>query len=124
MSRGTALDPRSTFMQLADGVETHRTETGLIRLRGPVIKPKGPMKAFAWLIRAPKRLEVELDSIGTWVIDHLNNQRLDDLATDLAKHLKLSRREAETALADFANLLLRRHLVALTPIPGQRTTSP
>lgn len=113
MKRGTPLDPSTSALRLADGVDLQRTPEGLIRLIGAPIRPWGPLRILAWLMRVPKRGEVELDAIGTWVIDRIDEHRLDELAVALAAHLKLSRREAETALADFTKMLLRRQLVAV-----------
>lgn len=113
MKRGTPLDPSTSALRLADGVDLHRTPEGLVRLVGAPIQPWGPLRILAWLMRVPKRGEVELDTIGTWVIDRIDEYRLDELAVALAAHLKLSRREAETALADFTRMLLRRQLVAV-----------
>jgi len=120
MKRGQTLDPRASVLRLATGVESSLTDTGLLRLRAAPIKPWGPLRALAWLLRVPRRAEVELDAIGTWVIAQMDGRSLNQLAADLGQHLKLSRREAETALADFTSMLVKRHLVdvvALKP-PG------
>jgi len=119
MKRGQTLDPRASVLRLATGVESSLTDTGLLRLRAAPIKPWGPLRALAWLLRVPKRAEVELDAIGTWVIAQMDGRSLNQLAADLGQHLKLSRREAETALADFTSMLVKRHLVdvvALKPL--------
>jgi hypothetical protein len=130
MNRGRPLlDPRTSTMRLAMGVEAEHTSEGVIRLRGPVQTGFRPFRALTWLMRVPNRIEVELDKIGTWVVERLDGRRLDQLADDLAAHLKLTRREAETALADFTRMLAKRRLVVLTvsdaaahPAPGSAST--
>ncbi len=116
MKRGQPLDPRASVLRLATGVESSLTDTGVLRLRAAPVKPWGPLRALAWLMRVPKRAEVELDAIGTWVIAQLDDRSLAQLAIDLGQHLKLSRREAETALADFTNMLVKRHLVEVVAL--------
>ncbi len=115
MKRGLPLDPRTSVLRIAAGVDLLRTPEEMVHLVGAPIQPWGPLRALAWLMRVPRRGEVELDAIGTWVMDRIHECRLDELAVALAQHLKLSPREAQTALADFVSMLLRRQLVVLLP---------
>lgn len=109
----TALVPR-----LVTEVETVRNPAGLLHLRGPLLRRPRLLRWFAWLLAQPKRVEVELDEIGSWVVERCDGRTLDRLAGDLASHLKLTRREAETALADFVRLLMTRRLLRLDPAPA------
>jgi hypothetical protein len=106
-------DPGNAIPRLAPGVETLRTAAGALRLRGPELRRRYAHRFLAWLIRAPQRVEVELDDIGAFVVERCDGRPLRRLADDLAAHLKLTRREAEVALADFMRLLLQRRLVVL-----------
>ncbi len=117
----TALASQASAVpRLAERVEVHRTGTGALRLRGPELRRAAPMRAVAWLLRAPARTEVELDDIGAWVVERLDGRPLDRLAGELAAHLRLTRREAEVALADFLVALRRRGLAELQapPLPA------
>ena len=110
--------PRSLIPRLGEAVETFRTGESLIRLRGPLLRRPLLLRWIAWLLGQPKLVEVELDDIGTWVIERCDGRTLDQLAGELASHLRLSRREAETALADFTRLLLTRRLLTLENVRG------
>jgi len=112
------LDPAATIPRLADQVEPVRTGSGALRLRGPLLRRSAAGRAFAWLLRLPARFEVELDDIGTFVIERCDGRNLDRLAGELASHLRLTRREAETALADFFAALVHRRLAVLTQAPA------
>jgi hypothetical protein len=113
------LDPAATIPRLADAVEPVRTDTGALRLRGPLLRRSAFSRGMAWMMRLPGRFEVELDDIGTFVIERCDGRTLDRLASDVAAHLRLSRREAETALADFFAALIKRRLAVLES--GART---
>ena len=107
------LDPAVTIPRLADQVEPVRTESGVLRLRGPLLRRSAFARGTAWLLRLPGRFEVELDDIGTFVVERCDGRTLDRLASEVASHLRLSRREAETALADFFAMLIHRRLAVL-----------
>ncbi|MBA3686563.1 MAG: PqqD family protein [Planctomycetes bacterium] len=114
----TALAAQASAVpRLAERVEVLRTETGALRLRGPMLERPAPLRMVAWLLRAPGRTEVELDDIGAWVVDRIDGRPLEQLSRELAAHLRLSRREAEVALADFLVALRRRNLVVLDATP-------
>lgn len=119
MSRAQAPDPGLAVPRLAPGVEQARTAEGALRLRGPELRRRHVHRFLAWLIRAPRRIEVELDDLGAFVVERCDGRPLRRLADDLAAHLKLTRREAEVALADFMRLLLQRRLVVLDERTGQ-----
>lgn len=110
--------PRSLIPRLDGAVESLRTSEGLIRLRGPILRRPLLLRWLAWLLGQPKRVEVELDDIGTWVVERCDGRSLDQLAEELAAHLRLTRREAETALADFTRLLMTRRLLSLEQARG------
>jgi len=107
------LDPTATIPRLADQVEPVRTESGALRLRGPLLRRSAFARGMAWMLRLPARFEIELDDIGAFVIERCDGRTLDRLAGDVAAHLRLSRREAETALADFFAALIQRRLAVL-----------
>src|SRR5689334_11449339 len=109
-------DPQSLSPQLADTVRCQRTAGGLLRLRGPEFRRRHVHRFIAWLMRAPARVEVELDDIGTFVVERMDGRRsLQQLADELAAHLKLTKREAEAALAQFMTALIRRGLAQVRP---------
>ena len=89
------------------------TDAGL-----PVLPPLAIAGALAWLLRLPRRVEVELDDIGTYVIGRMDGRTMQALADDLAGYLKLTRREAEAALTLFIQSLLRRRLIVLGGLAG------
>lgn len=111
------LDPAATIPRLANQVEPVRTDSGALRLRGPLLRRSAFARGMAWLLRLPARFEVELDDIGTFVVERCDGRTLDFIADEVAAHLRLSRREAETALADFCAMLVHRRLLVLTAIP-------
>jgi hypothetical protein len=116
----TALsgDPAAIVPRLAASVERLRSDSGVLRLRAPLRRAGRLTRAWCWLLNLPAAVEVELDEIGTFVVERLDGRSLGVLADDLAGHLQLTRREAEVALADFMRLLSIRRLVALErPIP-------
>lgn len=119
-NRDTALagDPALIVPRLAARVEQQRVEGGVLRLRAPMRRAGQLAQAWCWLLRLPAAVEVELDDIGTFVVERLDGRSLGTLADDLAAHLQLSRREAEVALADFMRLLTARRLVAFEQPPA------
>ena len=121
MPSGPAHDPGSTIPRLAPGVETIVAVPGVIRLRSAPYQRGPVMRLLARILRLKDRAEVELDDIGTWVVERFDGRSLGELAWALANHLKLSQREAETALGDFLRLLLSRNLATLAPaqVPAQ-----
>lgn len=96
---------------LAAGVTAHRTVGGVCRLRSAPLPRQGLHRLLARWLRLPDHVELELDDIGTWVVERLDGRDLSSLAGELATHLKLTRREAEVALGDFLRQLAARHLV-------------
>ena len=99
---------------LADGVERFTAEDGATHLRGPVIKRGRFGNRLAGLFRRPLRIEVELDVTGAWVAERIDGAHtMAELASELAAHLKLSRREAEAGVTAFLRMLLKRRLVRL-----------
>ncbi len=118
MPSGPAHDPGSTIPRLAPGVESVVAVPGVIRLRAAPYRRGAVMRLLARLLRLADRAEVELDDIGTWVVERFDGRSLGELAWALANHLKLSRREAETALGDFLRMLLVRKLAVLEPAPA------
>jgi hypothetical protein len=116
----TALtsDPALLVPRLAARVEQRRMDHGVLRLRVPLRRPGRLTRAWCWLLRLPGAVEVELDEVGTFVVERLDGRSLGALAADLAGHLQLTRREAEVALADFMRLLTARRLVAFERPPG------
>lgn len=117
-TRGRGPDPRATIPRLPAGVECERVGA-VVRLKGLPPRRSAPIRALAWLMRQPARPHVELDEVGTWVLERWDGRTtLHELADALAAHLRLTRREAETALADFVGMLMRRNLVELVPAAG------
>jgi len=99
--------------QLVDGVDHEPLSDGSLRLHGPLLQ-RGPlMRVLCRWFRRPPRICVELDDIGSWVAERLDGRPLQQLANDLAAHLKLERREAEAALVLFIRMLLKRRLIRL-----------
>lgn len=111
-------DPAQLVPRLAAAVEMQRVAAGALRLRLPLRRTGALARGWRWLLRLPEALEVELDDIGSFVVERLDGRSMGVLADDLALHLQLSRREAEVALADFMRLLATRRLVALGPPPS------
>lgn len=108
-------DPGQQIPRLAPAVESLPAPGGGLRLRGPLLARRGPHRWIAWLFAAPARVEVDLDDIGAFVVERMDGRCLRQLADELAAHLKLTRREAEVALAQFIQGLMVRRLAALTP---------
>jgi hypothetical protein len=117
MTGGAPLpaDPGRQVPRLGPAVERLPAPDGGLRLRGPLLARRGPHRWLAWLFAAPPRIEVELDDIGAFVVARMDGRSLGQLADDLAAQLKLTRREAEVALAQFIAGLARRRLVTLAP---------
>ncbi len=105
--------PAVSIPRIVAEVESFRDDHGLLHLRGPLLQRPLLFRWMAWLFARPKRIEVALDEIGSWVVERCDGRTLDRLASDLAAHLKLTRREAETALGDFITMLLMRRLLRL-----------
>jgi hypothetical protein len=101
------LDPARSVLRLAAGVAATRTAAGVLQLAPPAGRT-GWRRLFASRPRP-----VELDAVGTWVVERLEGRSLAALAEELATYLRLTRREAETALADFTRLLLARRLAVV-----------
>jgi hypothetical protein len=88
---------------LASGVHTGRTGAGRLRLTAAA-----PIRRRWWSRPAAA---LELDDIGTWVVERIDGRPVAVLADELAAHLRLTRREAEVALGDFVRQLVARRLV-------------
>ncbi|TVR15980.1 MAG: PqqD family protein [Planctomycetota bacterium] len=89
-----------------------------VNLRGPMLR-RGRISAWiAWLLRLPQRVEVELDDIGTFVIQHLEGHTMESLSDLLADQYKLTRREAQAAMTVFVKSLLQRRLLILDGMIG------
>lgn len=99
--------------RLADQVECIPNDIGTVNLRGPELRRSAPGRFMAWLLRLPKRVEVELDDVGAMVIENMDGADLKELAGKVGSKLKLTRREAEAAVTIFIRSLLRRQLVVL-----------
>lgn len=100
--------------RLADGVQVETLANGAFKLTGPPLRRTRPAKVMAFLMRLPKQMQVELDDIGTFVLGRIQADRtMEQIAQDLAAHLKLETREAETALLSFIQSLMRRQLLVL-----------
>lgn len=102
----------SAIPRLAEGAETRIVDSGL-RIVGPRLE-RGPLRRLAArMMHWAERIEVELDDVGAFVVERMDGRSMHQLADDLAKHLKLSHREAEAALTVFLQMLLKRKLIAL-----------
>jgi hypothetical protein len=109
----TAEAVSTAIPRIADGVETLVQSDGVVHLRGPELRRGRVSQSIAWFFRLPGRVEVALDPIGTWVVEHMDGRNLDQLADALAAWGKLTRREAEAALTAFIKSLLQRRLIRL-----------
>lgn len=98
---------------LAPGVVVMRTASGVCRLRSAPLPRRGLHRLLARVLRLPACIELELDDLGTWVVERLDGRNLERLGGELATHARLTRREAEVALGDFLRQLVARHLVRL-----------
>lgn len=108
----TAADVIETAVPLlAPGVERATGPDGAPRLHGPPLRHGPVRRRLARVFGLAERVVVELDDIGAFVVDRLDGRTLDQLGADLAAHLKLTRREAEGALAMFLRMLVKRRLV-------------
>lgn len=97
--------------RLAPGVTVIRTDQGACRLRSAPFTRRGLHGLLARWLRLPDHVLLELDDLGAWVVERLDGRDLEALSAELAAHLRLTRREAEVALADFLRQLALRHLV-------------
>jgi hypothetical protein len=93
-------------LSLAPGVTLARTTAGRVRLTAAA-----PIRRRWW---SRPVAALELDDIGTWVVERIDGRPVAALAEELATHLRLTRREAEVALGDFARQLVARKLVVIT----------
>lgn len=120
MNAFTPDDVARSIPRLAVAVQVFQ-EAGATRLRGPLLRRNPLSRAIAWLLRLPRRVDVELDDIGAWVVARIDGRiTLQALARDLAAHLRLTSREAETALTAFVQALLQRRLLVLDGLSGRR----
>lgn len=123
MSQAVA-DIETLRVRVPDEVERRRTGDGHLRLIGPLLRRNGFARIMGWLLRAPERCQVELDEMGTFVIDQGNGLALATLAERLGERYKLTRREAEVALADFLKALHLRRLVLIEAAGGPGAKAP
>ena len=98
--------------RIAPGVERSFGPDGALRLTPP--RPRRGLLGrlllrLGWRERPP----VELDGIGVFVVERCDGRNFGQLARELAAYLRLTPREAETALADFPGMLARRRLLVL-----------
>jgi hypothetical protein len=117
-------DLPGSMPRLADGVISTRTDQGLLRLRTAGHQISVWRQALAWLIPVPRPSEVELDDIGSFVVERMDGRCLATLVLDVASHLQLTRREAEVAVGDFMLLLLRRRLAVIATQDPQAVAEP
>lgn len=104
--------------RLADRVEVITNSAGTFNLRGPALRRHPINRWFAWLLRLPKQLEVELDEVGTFVVKNLGDSSMEQLAARLSSEYKLTKREAQAALTVFIKSLLQRRLVTMEGLLG------
>jgi hypothetical protein len=100
-------------VHLRSDVECSSTGPGTMRVRGPLLRRSGFARFMGWLLRAPSRCEVELDAVGAFVVARCDGRPLREVVDALIDHYKLTRREAEVALADFVKSLLKRRLIRI-----------
>lgn len=109
--------------RLCSGVISEALPGGGLILRGAPL-PRGPVRrALARVFRLPERLAVELDAMGAFVVERLDGRSVAELAQDVARHLRLTRREAEGAVGMFLRLLLRRKLIEIDGSAQHATAS-
>lgn len=107
----------------AQGVTAQRSSSGVTRLYSEPFKRRHIHKYIARVARLPERMELELDELGSWVIERCDGRSVAELSVELAAYLRLTRREAEVALGDFLRQLIARHLIDLHTLDssaGQR----
>ncbi|TVR49271.1 MAG: hypothetical protein EA402_00125 [Planctomycetota bacterium] len=81
--------------RLADGVEVLPNQGGTLNLRGPVLRRAALNRWFAWLLRLPTQVEVELDEIGTYVVQQFGDHTMESIADMLSARYKLTKREVK-----------------------------
>jgi hypothetical protein len=99
--------------RLAERVEVVSNDAGAFNLRGPKLRRHPINRWFAWLLRLPQQVEVELDEVGTFVVKNLGDSSMEQLAQTLGSEYKLTQREAQAALTVFIKSLLQRRLVTM-----------
>ena len=110
--------------RLEDRVEVITKDSGTFNLRGPDLRRHAVNRWFAWLLRLPTQVEVELDEIGTFVVKNLGDSSMEALALQLSSKYKLTAREAQAALTVFIKSLLQRRLVTMDGWHGTGNTAP
>jgi hypothetical protein len=109
-------DIAAAIPRLAPDVE-RIDQDGVVRLRGRELRRSWIGRLLARLLRLPRRVTVELDEIGVYVIDRMDGRSLTTIAEDLCAHLRFSARESRVALTAFVRQLLERRLIRLDGLP-------
>jgi len=115
---GRGTDITRAVPRLDHDVEVFEDDHGNLHLRGRELRGSLAARCFAWFFRLPKRIEVELDEIGRFVVERMDGRTMETLSGDLVDHLRLEDREAKAALTVFVRNLLRRRLVRLEGLDG------
>jgi hypothetical protein len=102
----------SAIPRLAPGTAVIQVD-GVTRVRSAERPSTGIRGWFGRVLRLAPRSEIALDDIGAFVVARLDGRDLDALVGDVAGHLKLTRREAETSTAEFLRQLINRRLVVV-----------
>ena len=112
MTRVSVQEIRQSRPRLSEGCEFEALATGC-RIKGPMLKRLPPMRWLSKWLRLPERLSVELDDMGTFVVEHLDGRTCDEVISELAKRFRLQRREAEASTLVFLDALAKRRLINL-----------
>ncbi|MFN4242204.1 MAG: PqqD family protein [Tepidisphaerales bacterium] len=83
---------------------------------GKITVPVRPGRVHRWLLRFPERATktFEFDAVGVFVWERCDGKTtLRRLITDVARHLRISEREAEVATMSFLQLLVKKGLIGL-----------
>ncbi len=85
----------------------------------PMKKPKCLVPPFSWILPYSEFRRVELDSIGTSVLDLCDGKRtVENIIELFAKNKQLSFREAQLAVGQFLPQLAERSIIAIV---GKKT---
>lgn len=110
----TLEDLRKTCPLRNPDVQTLSDDQGNIFLDAPLTEQKGFMGFVARLAKAPNTKRFELEEVGAFVWSMCDGETtVEGIGKKLHERFKMSRFEAETALAAFLQTLGRRGLITL-----------